>query len=118
MANPLKPTARTRKVMAMTLVWENPTTSKKVASIPKPAAAAEEQRSRGAEEQRSRGAEEQRSREAEEQRSRGAEEQRSRGAEEDSDQTKQKPNQNFPPSFEYQQLDRKLAPQATSKSPQ
>lgn len=36
MANPLKPTARTRKEMATPRVWENPTTSSRVASIPKP----------------------------------------------------------------------------------
>ena len=38
MANPEKPTARTRKVMATPLVWEKPTTSSKVASMPKPVA--------------------------------------------------------------------------------
>lgn len=37
MANPLKPTARTRKEMATARVWENPTTRSRVASIPKPA---------------------------------------------------------------------------------
>lgn len=37
MANPLKPTARTRKEMATARVWENPTTRSSVASIPKPA---------------------------------------------------------------------------------
>lgn len=37
MANPLKPTARTRKEMATARVWEKPTTSSRVASIPKPA---------------------------------------------------------------------------------
>lgn len=36
MAKPEKPTARTRKVMATPLVWEKPTTSSRVASIPKP----------------------------------------------------------------------------------
>ena len=35
-ANPLKPTAKTRKDMAIPLVWENPTTNRKVASSPKP----------------------------------------------------------------------------------
>lgn len=37
MANPLKPTASTRKEMATARVWENPTTKSRVASIPKPA---------------------------------------------------------------------------------
>lgn len=37
MANPLKPTARTRKEMATPRVCEKPTTSSRVASIPKPA---------------------------------------------------------------------------------
>lgn len=36
MANPLKPTARTRKEMATPRVWENPTTNSSVASIPNP----------------------------------------------------------------------------------
>lgn len=36
MANPLKPTARTRKEMATARVWEKPTTSSRVASIPNP----------------------------------------------------------------------------------
>lgn len=36
MANPLKPTARTKKVMAIPLECEYPTTSRRVASIPKP----------------------------------------------------------------------------------
>lgn len=35
-ANPLKPTARTRKEMATPLLWEYPTTSSKVASMPNP----------------------------------------------------------------------------------
>lgn len=35
-ANPLKPTARTRKEMATPFEWEYPTTSRRVASIPKP----------------------------------------------------------------------------------
>lgn len=36
MANPLNPTARTRKEMATPRVWENPTTNSRVASIPNP----------------------------------------------------------------------------------
>lgn len=36
MANPLKPTARTRKEMATARVWEKPTTSSRVASMPNP----------------------------------------------------------------------------------
>lgn len=35
-ANPLKPTASTRKEMATPLLWEYPTTSSKVASMPNP----------------------------------------------------------------------------------
>lgn len=35
-ANPLNPTARTKKEMAIPFVWEKPTTSRRVASIPKP----------------------------------------------------------------------------------
>lgn len=35
-ANPLNPTARTRKEMATPLLWEYPTTKRRVASIPKP----------------------------------------------------------------------------------
>lgn len=35
-ANPLKPTASTRNEMAMPLLWEYPTISSKVASMPKP----------------------------------------------------------------------------------
>lgn len=37
-ANPLKPTARTKKEIAIPLVWEYPTTNRSVASIPKPEA--------------------------------------------------------------------------------
>lgn len=36
MANPLKPTANTRKEMATPLLWEYPTTSNNVASMPNP----------------------------------------------------------------------------------
>lgn len=36
MAKPEKPTAMTRNVMATPFVWENPTTSNRVASIPNP----------------------------------------------------------------------------------
>lgn len=36
-ANPLKPTAKTKNEIATPLVWEYPTTKSKVASIPKPA---------------------------------------------------------------------------------
>lgn len=36
MAKPEKPTARTRNEMATTFVWEKPTTSSRVASIPNP----------------------------------------------------------------------------------
>lgn len=35
-ANPLKPTARTKKEIAIPFEWEYPTTSRRVASIPKP----------------------------------------------------------------------------------